>query len=69
MSAAFNTYWMVLVMVFSLVFEVSLILDDDLIFIYISRVCESTVQSSDSVSVAGREDKPKTRVQYQYEQL
>lgn len=51
----------------SVAFEVSLTQDDDLnvSLFYVSM--KSTIQSSGSV--AGREAKPKTRVQYQYEQL
>lgn len=51
-----------------MVFEVSLTQDDFIFFIFYASL-KCTVQFSGSVSVAGREVKLKTRVQYQYEQL
>lgn len=58
---------MVLVIETSEVVEVSLTQNDNLTLFIFCVSMKSTIQPSGSV--AGREAKPKTRVQYQYEQL
>lgn len=53
----------------SVVFEVRLTQDAGLILSVFYVSMKSTIQSSGSMSVAGREAKPTTMVHYKYEQL